>query len=136
MRRHPLICLLIAGLLIFSLTGQAAAAFRMACEGTTACCCLGTATMPDMADAMTPMDGGCCNTPEPQPCDLAGPVSAPAIPFLPTEINSAPDKAPALYAVGATSALTIDGGARRGIPIRPPSMAGPPIYLQTQTFLC
>ncbi len=136
MRRNPVICLIVAGLLIVSLTGQAAAAFRMACEGTAACCCKGMAVGSDMAAAMAPMNGDCCAAPKRQPCDLAVPVSSPAAPFLPTEVSTAPDIAPALSAVGANSVHTFTGGAHRGIPIRPPSLAGPPLYLQTQTFLC
>ena len=136
MKRNPTICLLIAGLLIFSLTGQAAAAFRMACEGTSTCCCKRMAVMADMAADGAPMGKGCCATPKPQPCDLAGPVSSPAVPFLPTEINSEPDIIPAMTSAAATSVDAIDGGAFHGIPINPLSLADPPIYLRTQTFLC
>ncbi len=137
MRRNPVICLLIIGLLIFSLTGQAAAAFRMACEGTAVCCCKRMAAMADtMAADMTPMGDGCCATPQSQPCDLAGPVSSPSAPFLPTEINSKPDITPARTSAAVTSVSVIDGGASRGAPVKPPSLADPPIYLQTQTFLC
>jgi hypothetical protein len=125
---------LIAGLLIVSLTGQAAAAFRMACEGTAACCCRNTAAMVGMAADMAPMGGDCCATPESQPCDLAGPLSSPAAPFLPTEINSERDIVPSLAGAVATSGPFIDGSASQAVPV-PPSLAEPPIYLQTQTFL-
>jgi hypothetical protein len=136
LKRNPVICLLVTGLLIFSLTGQAAAAFRMACEGTAACCCKRTAAMAGTAAAMTSMGEGCCATPQPQPCDLAGPGSSPAAPFLPSEISGSPDIAPALAGFAATSRHALDGGACRGVPIRPPSLADLPIYLQIQTFLC
>lgn len=136
MRRNPVICLIVAGLLIFSLIGPAAAALRMACEGTAACCCARMAAESHMAADMAPMNGDCCATPKPLPCDLAVPVSSPAAPFLPTGVNTAPDIGPALSAAGATSVHTIAGGAHRGTPIRPPSLVAPPLYLQTQTFLC
>ena len=136
MKRNPTICLLIAGLLIFSLTGQAAAAFRMACEGTSACCCERMAVMADMAADRAPMGKGCCATPKPQPCDLAGPLSSPAAPFLPTEINSERDIVPSLAGAVATSDPFVDGSASHAVPVKPPSLADPPIYLQIQSFLC
>ena len=136
MRRNPTICLLIAGLLIVSLTGQAAAAFRMACDGTAACCCRNTAAMVGMAADMAPMGGDCCATPESQPCDLAGPASSPAAPFLPTGSSSETNIASALVSTAATSASAIDSGASHGIPTRSPLLADPPIYLKIQSFLC
>ncbi len=136
LRRNPIICLLVAGLLIVSLTGQAAAAFRMACEGTAACCCRNMAAMPDTGSDMAPMDGGCCDIPAPQPCDLAGPVSIPATPFLPTETNIE-SEIPGLFADAIPMASpAIEGRASGRIPIGPPTLAGPPVYLLTQTFLC
>lgn len=136
MKRNPTMCLLIAGLLIVSLTGQAAAAFRMACEGTSACCCRNMEAMPDMAADTAPMDGGCCATAQPRPCDLAGPVSVPAALFLPTETNIEPDISAALASSIPTVAHAIDGGASDRLAIRPPSLAGPALYLLTQSFLC
>lgn len=136
MKRNPFICVLIAGLLIVSLTGQAAAAFQMACEGTASCCCRNMAAMPAMAAAATPMGEGCCNTPVPQPCDLAGPVSSPAAPFLPSENISEPDIPMALALSTLTAAYAPGDGTSGRISLRPPSLAGPPLYLLTQTFLC
>ncbi len=135
MKRNPIICILVAGLLIVSLTGQAAAAFKMACEGTASCCCQGMATMPGMGSDAAPMDGGCCANPEPQPCDLAGPVSTPAAPFLPTESSIEPD-IPGAFAPAASMALPADHANTGRSHTGPTVLAGPPIYLLTQTFLC
>jgi hypothetical protein len=135
LKRNPFICLLVTALLIMGLAGQGAAAFKMACEGTAACCCRSSAAMPGMPADMTPMGRGCCDTPEPQPCDLAGPFSSPADPFLPT-INPFTAEFSAALADTAPAAIeTTDGGASTRIPFRPPSLAGPPVYLLTQTFL-
>ena len=136
MRRNPAICLLIAVLMVVSLTGQAAAAFRMACEGTSACCCKRMMAMADMSADRAPMDEGCCATPIPQPCDLSGPAPSSAAPFLPTEVSSERDIASVPAGNLATSAPGIDGGASQGVPKRPPFLADPPIYLQLQSFLC
>ncbi len=136
LRRNPIICLMVAGLLIVSLTGQAAAAFRMACEGTASCCCRGAVTMPDMGANMSSMGGGCCNIPESQPCDLAGPVSTPVAPFLPTETSIEPE-IPGTYAYAVPTASPVpDGNASSRLPVGPPPLAGPPVYLLTQTLLC
>jgi hypothetical protein len=135
LKRNSALCLLIAGLLITSLTGQAAS-FSMACEGMSPCCCKRMAAMPDMVADMVPMGAGCCATPQTRPCDLAGPASSPEAPFLPSGFSSGPHTASVPAAAVPTSVSAIDGGAHHGIPIRPPSLADPPIYLQTQSFLC
>lgn len=136
MKRNPVICLLVTGLLIVSLTAQAAAALRMACEGTATCCCRNTAAMPDMTADTAPMGGGCCDIPISQPCDLAGPVSSPTAPFLPTENNIGADISAAFAGMPLAAVVTIDSGVSDRIPIRPPSLAGPPVYLLIQSFLC
>ena len=135
LRRNPSICLLIAFLLVVSLAGQAVAAFRMACEGTPACCCRNAPAMPDMPGDLADMAGGCCDIPVPQPCDLTGPVSSPAAPFLPTENNSGPVMA-AVAMAAPVAVFTPDGAATALVPIRPPTPAGPPVYLLIQSFLC
>jgi hypothetical protein len=136
LRRNPFICLLVTSLLILSLAGQGAAAFTMACEGTAACCCRSNVAMPGMPVDMTPMGGGCCDTSVSQPCDLAGPPSSPADPFLPTTNNIAAEISAALVDTAPAAIETVDGGASARIPLRPPSRAGLPVYLLTQTFLC
>lgn len=136
LKRNPVICLLVAGMLIISLTGQAAAAFRMACEGTASCCCRTADAMPNPGSDMAPMAGGCCDVPRPQPCDLAGPVSTPATPFLPTESSIDPDIAGKLISTISLASPAIDGDTAACRSIGSPHRGGTPIYLLTQTFLC
>ncbi len=136
MKRNPVICLLVAGLLIVSLTGQAAAAFRMACEGTAACCCRTTEAMPDVGFGMAAMAGGCCDVPESRPCDLAGPGSAPAAPFLPTESISFPEASEKLISILSMASPAIDANSSARRFIESPNFGDPPTYLLTQTFLC
>lgn len=136
MRRNPIICILVASLLIISLTGQAAAAFRMACEGTAACCCQNMATMPATGSETAHGDEGCCTVPVTQPCDLAGPVPAQAVPFLPTASSFEPEIPGAFAPAFFTPAPAIDARGAVQRFMGPPNPTGPPIYLQTQTFLC
>ena len=136
MSRNPAICILVAGLLIVSLTGQAAAAFRMACEGTASCCCRDMVVMPDMGSDMASTGEGCCDIPEPQPCDLAGPVSTPVAPFLPTATGVAPDIPGALACAIPMDSHVRDGNASNRLLSVPPPLTGLPVYLLTQTFLC
>ncbi|MEA3232666.1 MAG: hypothetical protein U9Q05_13005 [Thermodesulfobacteriota bacterium] len=136
MKRNPIICLLVVGLMIVTLTGQAAAAFRMACEGTTSCCCLTAPPTHSMPADITPMASGCCDTPFSHPCDLAGPASTSTAPFLPVENNAASDVS-ATFMIAASAAVdAINCGSFNRMSIRPPLLAGPPIYLLTQSFLC
>ena len=136
LKHNPIISLTVAGLLIVSLAGQAAASFRMACQGTAACCCRSVQAMPAMGGDMAPMGSGCCETAPARTCDLAGPLSSPSIPFLPTENTLGPDIAKAL--AGAISALadSAAAGAFDRQILRPPPLAGLPTYLLHQTFLC
>jgi len=122
--------------MIVTLTGQAAATFRMACEGTTSCCCLTAPPTKSMPADMTPMASGCCNTPFSQPCDLAGPASTSAAPYLPVENTAAPDVSPAFTIAASAAVDAINCGSFNRISIRPPSLAGPPVYLLIQSFLC
>ena len=136
MKRHPLICLLVTVCMIASLTGQAAAAFRMACEGTASCCCRPDPATHAMPADMGPMSTGCCAPTPSQPCDLAGPMSVPAILFLPVENNFEPDISLALARLASATVDPNGSGVSDRIPIRPPTPAGPPIYLLIQAFLC
>ncbi len=143
MKRNPIISLFVALCLIVSFTGQAAASFRMACEGTASCCCMNEVPVPAMPTDMVPMglppmdmDEGCCDTVPIQPCDLAGPVTNPAAPFLPVEINSLQESS---LVMAIQAPVTIDRhryGMPDRIPIGPPALAGPPIYVLIQSFLC
>ena len=136
LKRNPIICLLVTGLMIVTLTGQAAAAFRMACEGTTSCCCMTASPVDSIPADMAPMSSSCCETPFSQPCDLAGPAPTSTTPFLPVENNAASDVSPAFIIAASTAADAINCGSFNRISIRPPSLAGPPLYLLIQSFLC
>ena len=136
MKRNRIICLVIVGLMIVTLTGQTAAAYRMACEKMTSCCCRTAPTTHNLPTDMTPMDSGCCDTPFSQPCDLDGPASTPATPFLPVENNTAPDISPAYMIAASATIHATNYSSFDRISIRPPSLAGPPIYLLIQSFLC
>jgi hypothetical protein len=128
--------LAIVGLLIFSLAGQAAASFKMACQRTAACCCRNAPAMPAMGGDMAPMSKGCCDTSPAPTCDLAGPLSSPSIPFLPAGNTLEPALSMAPAGAIATMADAIDAGAFNRQMLRPPPLVGPPTYLRTQTFLC
>jgi hypothetical protein len=136
LKPNPVISLAIAGLLIVSLVGQAAASFRMACQSTAVCCCRHDQAMPAMGHEMAPMKKGCCETSFPPTCDLAGPLSLPPIPFLPTVNTLGPEMMMTLTGAPSTisDAADVGPGARK-MP-RPPFPDGPPTYLLTQTFLC
>lgn len=136
LKKNSIICFLAAGLLVISLTCQAAAAFRMACEGSASCCCRNTEGTPGMGAGMMPMGKGCCETTATPPCDLAGPVSLPGALFLPTENTIEPDFGVALARGFLKVAGALGEGRRHRMLLRPPCLAGPPIYLSTQTFLC
>ncbi|MBL0714237.1 MAG: hypothetical protein JJV98_11100 [Desulfosarcina sp.] len=136
MQRNPVICLLLVSLMIVGLTGQAAAALRMACQGTASCCCRNVSRMYTMPADMAPMDPDCCDPTSPQPCDLAGPRSAPMAAFLPVENNAVPDSVLTLARAASAAVDAIKGGPSGRISIRPPSPAGPPVYLLIQSFLC
>jgi hypothetical protein len=133
LNRKPAICLLVTSLLILSLAVQGGATLKMACEGTAACCCQTNTAMP--ADT-GPMGGGCCAIPEAQPCDLAVPVSSPADPFLPTDNSPGPEASAALAYHTPISDAAAQGGPPASVICGPPSVAGPPVYLLIQTFLC
>lgn len=136
MKHNPIISLAVVGLLIVSLAGQAMASFKMACQGTRSCCCRNARAMPDMGGDMAPMRSSCCEASPAQTCDLAGPLASPSIPFRPSIKTLGPEFAMTLAGVLST----ISGGASDGVGAikipRPPSLAGPPTYLLTQTFLC
>jgi hypothetical protein len=136
LKRNRIICLVIVGLMIVTLTGQAAAAYRMACEKMTSCCCRAAPTMQDLPTEMTLMDSGCCETPFSHPCDLDGPASTPAAPFLPVETNTAPELSPAFMIAAPATVHATNCGSFDRMSIRPPSLAVPPIYLLIQSFLC
>ncbi len=136
MRRNPIICLIIVGLLMVSLAGQAAAAFQMACEGTASCCCRNMAAMPDMENHTPPMDVGCCGASDPQPCDLAGPGAIPVGPYLPTESVAEPTISAALASTIPSAHALADGIRSNDKGMRPAPPAGPPVYLLVQSFLC
>ena len=135
MRRNPIICLIIVGLLMVSLTGQAVAAFQMACEGTASCCCRNMAAMPDRENDNPPMDVGCCGASAPQPCDLAGPGAIPVGPYLPTETVAAPTPSAALASTFFSAHAHVDGIRSNDNGMRPAPLAGPPLYLLVQSFL-
>ncbi len=136
MKRNPIICLIISGLLVVSLAGQAAAALKMACEGTMSCCCRNMAATPERGNDPSSTGTGCCGTSAPQPCDLSGPGAIPVGPYLPKQTASEPSSSVALASAIHTAFSLVDDDRSRSGGMRPTRLSGPPIYLLVQTFLC
>lgn len=86
------------------------------------------------------MPGGmgqdCCDTRPSQPCDIETTSPAVAIPFLPSFTTSSVDS----YMVAGMIATIVDPAVVTPYRTRQAedfaNRGGPPIYLQTQTFLC
>jgi hypothetical protein len=81
------------------------------------------------------MGAGCCGPSPSRACDLKAPLAVPAVAFLPVENNVVPDISLALGSLALADADPDGGGFSDRIPIRPPTSAGPPVYLRNQSFL-
>lgn len=134
-RKH--LSLLLVILLVVTMTGQAAAAYIMSCQGTASCCCIAPNPDVGMAGAMPGgMDQNCCTTTPSEPCDLETTSQAGVAPFLSGFVTGSVDSH---MAIGLTAPI-VDPGADALKTTRHSKIFsdrdGPPIYLQTQHFLC
>jgi hypothetical protein len=133
--KHP--SLLLAILLVFTTTSQAAATYVMSCQGTASCCCIVPQSDMDMNDAMPGgMDSNCCTTSPSDPCDLETASRAAAEPFLSGFVTGSVDRH---MATGLTAPIVDAGDIALNLARHPENFTdrdGPPIYLQTQHFLC
>ena len=132
-RKH--LSILLAILLVVTLTGQAALAFSMPCRGTSSCCC-STSNM-DMTTAMPGgMDRNCCETAPEKPCDIQTTSPVSAEPYL-SSASTGNGEAESVFQL---TAMTIDP-AHAGLIMASlfrefPDRGSPPVYLQNQSFLC
>ena len=137
MKTHKLPSLLLGILLVFTTTSQAAAAYGMSCQGTASCCCVVPQTDMDMNVAMPGgMDPNCCTSGPSDPSDFETASRAVAEPFLSGFVNGGVDRH---MATGLTAPITDPGDVALNIAWHSENFAdrdGPPIYLQTQHFLC
>lgn len=137
MKTHKLPSLLLVILLVFTTTSQAAAAYGMSCQGTASCCCVVPQTDMDMNDAMPGgMDPNCCTTGPSDPCDFETASRAVAEPFLSGFVNGSVDRH---MTVGLTARVVDPEGVALNWARHSENFTdrdGPPIYLQTQHFLC
>lgn len=134
-RKH--LSLLLAILLVLTMTSQAAAAYVMACQGTASCCCIAPNPDVDMTRALSGgMDQNCCTTTPSEPCDLETTSQAGTVPFLPGFVTGSVDSH---MAVGLTAPIVDPADVALNLARLPENFtdrSGPPIYLQTQRFLC
>ena len=132
-RKH--LSILLAILLVVTMTSQAALAFSMPCRGTSSCCCT-SATM-DMTEAMPGgMDQSCCETAPEKSCDIQTTTPVSAEPYLSSSSTGHGDA----EQVFPSTVVTIDpahAGLIMSNLFRDFSDRGsPPVYLQNQSFLC
>lgn len=136
MHHRPRIALILALLLVASLTGQALAAYRMPCADTPNCCCRAMSPTPVDAHGMAQAPGNCCDPVPAQPCDwntLPSGVNA-----LPGAVISSADLRPLTTALTVSvetvsPPLTLVLEPADAAPLIP---SGPPIYLRNQNLLC
>lgn len=128
---------LLAILLVIAMTDQAASASVMSCRGTATCCCTNPASPMDMSGAMPAgMDRNCCTTTPSAPCDIETTSHAAAEPFLSGFVTGS---VASYMAAGLTAGIVAPGDVALNMARRAEDFldrGGPPIYLQTQTFLC
>ena len=134
-RKHLSLLLII--LLVITMTGQAACAYIMSCQGTASCCCITPTADMGLSGAMpSGVNQGCCDTTPSQPCDIETTTQDVTAPFLSGFVTGSVDS----YMAAGMIAIIIDPGdvalhmARRSANFS--DRGGPPIYLQTQTILC
>jgi hypothetical protein len=134
-RKH--LSLLLTVLLVGSVTSQAAAAYVMACQGTASCCCNAPTSDMDMNGVMPGgMDQNCCNATTSEPCDIETTTRAGSVPFLSVPVTGSVDS---LMAVGLTATIVDPVDDALNLARHSENFTdrdGPPIYLQTQHFLC
>lgn len=134
-RKH--LSLLLVILLVFTMTSQAALAYGMSCQGTSACCCVTPAAPMDMTGAMPGgMDQNCCATTPSDPCDIETTSHAAAKPFLSGFVTGSLN---ADMVAGMITIIIDSGDAPFNVARHAENFtdrSGPPIYLQIQTFLC
>jgi hypothetical protein len=134
-RKH--LSLLLAILLVVTVTSQAAAAYVMTCQGTASCCC--NAPTPEMGmNGVMPggMDQNCCDTTTPEPCDIETAARAGTVPFLSVSVTGSVDS---VMAVGLTATIVDPADDALNLVRHSENFTGrdgPPIYLHTQHFLC
>jgi len=136
-RNHKHLSLLLAILLVFTMTSQAAAAYVMSCQGTASCCCIAPQPDMEMNHAMpSGMDSNCCPPASPEPCDIETTSRAAAEPFLSGFVTGSVDRhmATGLTAPIVDPGVTTLNWARHSENFT--DRGGPPLYLQTQRFLC
>lgn len=134
-RKH--LSLLLVILLVISMTSQAASAYVMSCQGTTSCCCMAPTPGMNMNGVMPGgMGQDCCETTPSQPCDIETTPQTAALPFLPCFVTGSVDS----YMAAGMIATIVDPAVVSPYRTRQAedfaNRGGPPIYLQTQTFLC
>jgi hypothetical protein len=136
-KNHKLPSLLLVILLVFTTTSQAAAAYVMSCQGTASCCCIVPQPDMEMNDAMPgEMDQNCCTTGPSDSCDFETASHAAAEPFLSSFVNGSVDRH---MAMGLTARVVDPEGVALNLARHSENFTdrdGPPIYLQTQHFLC
>jgi hypothetical protein len=134
-RKHLSLLLII--LLVITMTGQAASAYIMSCQGTASCCCIAPTADMGMNGAMPGgVNQGCCDTTSAQPCDIETATQAVAVPFLSGFVTGSVDS---YMAAGITAIISDPDDVALHMARRSANFSdrgGPPIYLQTQTFLC
>ena len=134
-RKH--LTLLLTIMLVVTMTGQSASAYILSCQGTASCCCIVPQPGMDMNDVMPGgMDPNCCTTGSSDPCDFETASHAAAEPFLSGFVNGSVD---CHLAVGLTARVVDPEGVALNLARHSENFTdrdGPPIYLQTQHFLC
>ena len=134
-RKH--LSLLLVILLIITMTGQAASAYILSCQGTVSCCCISPASDMDMSDTMPGgMDQNCCTTTPSDPCDIETTPHAAAEPFLSGFANGSVEGD---MTAGLTGFIIDPGDDALHMARQAENFvdrSGPPIYLQIQSFLC
>ena len=137
MKNHKRLSLLLVILLVFTTTSQAAAAYVMSCQGTASCCCIAPQPDMEMNGAMPGgMDSKCCPSASPEPCDIETTSRAAAEPFLSGFVTGSVDR---IMAMGLTAPVVDPEGVALILARHSDTFTdrdGPPIYLQTQHFLC
>lgn len=134
-RKH--LSLLLAILLVVTMTSQAAAAYVMSCQGTASCCCLAPKSDMGMNGAMPGgMDQNCCDPTPSDPCEIETNSHAAVEPFLSGFVTGSVDNH---TTAGMTAPIVDPDEATLKMARLPENYTdrdGPPIYLQTQHFLC
>ena len=134
-RKH--LTLLLTIVLVVTMTGQSASAYILSCQGTASCCCIASQADLEMNGAMTgKMDRDCCTAGPSDPCDIEATSHAGAVPFLSGFVTPSVDRH---LATGLTAPIIDPGDVAVNLIRHSEHFTdrdGPPVYLQTQHFLC